>query len=67
MLGIKDIALWMYGDARTGDGFWYSHEIGETAGLTEEQLYWVPHKNLLCILWHVVTSHIENKFTSTDS
>jgi hypothetical protein len=43
----------MFGDARTGDGFWYSHEIGETAGLTEEQLYWVPHPNGLCILWHV--------------
>jgi hypothetical protein len=59
MLGIKDLALWMYGDVRTGDGFWYSHEIGETAGLTEEQLYWVPHQNGLCILWHV--GHIAHR------
>ena len=59
MVGMNDIALWMYGDACSGNGFWYSHEIGETAGLTEEQLYWVPHPNGLCILWHV--GHIAHR------
>lgn len=50
---MKDLALWMYGDVSTGNGFWYSHEIGEIAGLTEELLFWVPDPNGLCILWHV--------------
>jgi len=59
MLGIKDLALWMYGDARKGNSFWYSHEIGETAGLTEEQFYWTPNPNGLCILWHV--GHIAHR------
>ena len=53
MSSIRDLALWMYGDVRTGNGFWYSHEIGEIAGLTEEQLFWVSDPNGLCILWHV--------------
>ena len=53
MSSIRDLALWMYGDVSTGNGFWYSHEIGEIAGLTEEQLFWVPDPNGLCILWHV--------------
>jgi len=56
---LKDLALWMYGDARTSGGFWYSHEIGETVGLTEEQLFWVPHPNSLCILWHI--GHIAHR------
>jgi len=50
---MKDLALWMYGDVSTSNGFWYSHEIGEIAGLKEEQLFWVPDPNGLCILWHV--------------
>ena len=53
MSNMKDLALWMYGDVSTGNGFWYSHEIGEIAGLAEEQLFWVPDPNGLCILWHV--------------
>jgi len=56
---MKDLALWMYGDVRKGNGFWYSHEIGEIAGLTEEQLFWVPDPNSLCILWHV--GHIAHR------
>jgi hypothetical protein len=67
MLGIKDLALWMYGDARKGNGFWYSHEIGETAGLTEEQFYWTPNPNGLCILWHVGHIAIESECISVDS
>ena len=49
----KDLALWMFGDVRKRDGFWYSHQLLEIDGLTEDQLFWVPEPNGLCILWHV--------------
>lgn len=49
----KDVALWMYGDVRERKGFWYSRPLHEIDGLKEEQLFWVPDPNSLCILWHV--------------
>ena len=44
----KDLAHFLY-----GRGFWYVDPIKEIHGLTEEQLYWVPNPNALCMLWHV--------------
>ncbi|MCK4352923.1 DinB family protein [candidate division WOR-3 bacterium] len=50
----KDVAHFLY-----GRGFWYADPLREINGLTEEQLYWVPDPNSLCILWHV--GHIAHR------
>ena len=42
-----------------GRGFWYANPINEIQGLTEEQLFWVPSSNSLCILWQV--GHIAHR------
>ncbi|MBM3187117.1 MAG: DUF664 domain-containing protein [Chloroflexi bacterium] len=42
-----------------GRGFWYANPLAEVRGLTEEQLYWTPHPNALCALWHV--GHIAHR------
>ncbi len=55
----KELALWMFGDVRTREGFWYSHQLHEIDGLTEDQLFWVPQATGLCILWHV--GHIAHR------
>jgi hypothetical protein len=39
----------MFGDVRKDEGFWYSHQLFEIDGLTEEQLFWVPNSKGLCI------------------
>jgi len=49
----KDVALFLYGDVRKDIGFWYSHPLFEIDGLTDDQLFWIPSPNSLCILWHV--------------
>jgi len=59
MSKLKDLAHFMYGDALKGTGFWYSHPLFEISGLTDEQLFWVPDQNSLCILWHV--GHIAHR------
>lgn len=55
----QDLAQFMYGDVRFDRGFWYSHPLWEINGLTEEQLYWTPGPNALCMLWHV--GHIAHR------
>ena len=50
----KDLAHFLY-----GRGFWYADPLREIDGLTEEQLYWVPDPNALCILWQV--GHIAHR------
>ena len=55
----NDLTLWLYGDVRTGKGFWYSHPLHEIRELQEEQLFWVPDDNSLCMLWHV--GHIAHR------
>lgn len=47
----KTLTRFMYGDAASDRGFWYSHILREIQGLNEEQLLWVPHPKGLCILW----------------
>lgn len=42
-----------------GHGFWYTDPIEETKGLSEEQLFWVPHPKSLCALWHI--GHIAHR------
>lgn len=46
--GWKDVAHFLYGRS-----FWYADPLAEIAGLTEEQLCWVPAPGSLCILWQV--------------
>ena len=55
----NDLAQWLYGDVRTGKGFWYSHPLHEIRELDDEQLFWVPDENSLCMLWHV--GHIAHR------
>jgi hypothetical protein len=55
----NDLAHWMYADVRSDRGFWYAHPLHEVSGLSEEQLYWVPDENCLCMLWHV--GHIAHR------
>jgi hypothetical protein len=55
----RDLAQWMYPDVRADRGFWYSHPLGEIHGLKEDQLFWVPDENNLCMLWHV--GHIAHR------
>jgi hypothetical protein len=35
-----------------GRGFWYADPLYEFNGLTENQLYWTPDANCMCLLWH---------------
>jgi hypothetical protein len=44
---------------RTGEGFWYSHPLYEIRDLNDEELFWVPDENALCMLWHV--GHIAHR------
>jgi hypothetical protein len=53
------LAHWFYGDARKDEGFWYSDPLLEAHGLTDNELFWVPYENALCILWHV--GHIAHR------
>jgi len=56
----NEVARFMYGDVlKKDDGFWYSRPLFEIEGLTEEQLFWIPNPNNLCILWHV--GHIAHR------
>jgi hypothetical protein len=55
----QELAQFMYGDVRFGRGFWYSHPLWEINGLSEEQLFWTPDPNALCMLWHV--GHIAHR------
>lgn len=55
----NDLAHWMYGDVKTDRGFWYSHPLHVVDGLSEDQLFWVPDENCLCMLWHV--GHIAHR------
>lgn len=50
----KQLAHFLY-----GRGFWYADPLKEIDGLKEEQLFWVPDPNSLCILWHV--GHIAHR------
>ena len=50
----KELTHWMY-----GRGFWYAHPVWETEGLTDEQMFWVPDQNSLCILWQL--GHIAHR------
>jgi hypothetical protein len=50
----KDVAHFLY-----GKGFWYADPLREIVGLTEEELFWIPDPNNLCILWHV--GHIAHR------
>jgi hypothetical protein len=42
-----------------GRGFWYVDPLREIKGLKEEQLYWLPDRNSLCLLWQV--GHIAHR------
>jgi hypothetical protein len=59
MSELTDLAQFMYGNVRTNQGFWYSHQLREVEGLTDEQLFWVPAPNSMCILWHA--GHIAHR------
>ena len=59
MSKLKKVALWMFGDSKTSKGFWYSHYIYLSDGLSEEQLFWVPHPKQLPIIWHI--GHIAHR------
>ncbi len=50
----KKLAHFLY-----GKGFWYADPLREIDGLTEDQLFWIPDPNALCILWHV--GHIAHR------
>jgi hypothetical protein len=54
MSELKDLAHFLY-----GQGFWYADPFREIKGLPEDQLYWVPDPNSLCIIWHV--GHIAHR------
>ena len=53
------LVQWLYGDVRTGRGFWYSHSLHSVSELTDGQLLWVPDETSLCMLWHV--GHIAHR------
>lgn len=55
----NELTGWLYGDVNTDRGFWYSHPLRELEGLTEEQLFWTPEENSLCMLWHA--GHIAHR------
>ena len=55
----RELAHFMYGDARTDRGFWYAHPVHEVDGMDGDDLFWVPHPKSLCVLWHV--GHIAHR------
>lgn len=55
----KKVALWMFGDVKTIEGFWYSHYVSLIDGLSEEQLFWIPDPKKLPIIWHI--GHIAHR------
>ena len=59
MSELKKVALWMFGDVKTPEGFWYSNYIKIIYGLSEEQLFWIPDPKKLPIIWHV--GHIAHR------
>ncbi len=59
MSELKKVALWMFGNVKTGEGFWYSHYIHLIEGLSEEQLFWTPDPKKLPIIWHI--GHIAHR------
>jgi hypothetical protein len=59
MSNMHDLTTWLYGDVRTDRGFWYSHPLYEINGLTEDQLFWIPNENCLCLLWQA--GHIAHR------
>ena len=59
MSELKKVALWMFGDVKTPEGFWYSHYIHIIDGLSEEQLFWIPDPKKLPIIWHI--GHIAHR------
>ncbi|MFW9939513.1 MAG: DinB family protein [Candidatus Thorarchaeota archaeon] len=59
MSELKKVALWMFGNVKAPEGFWYSHYLHIVDGLSEEQLFWVPDPKKLPIIWHV--GHIAHR------
>ncbi|MBY8986622.1 MAG: DinB family protein [Candidatus Lokiarchaeota archaeon] len=59
MSELKKVALWMFGNVKTPEGFWYSHYIHIIDGLSEEQLFWIPDPKKLPIIWHI--GHIAHR------
>ncbi len=59
MSELKKVALWMFGNVRTGEGFWYSHYLRLIDGLSEDQLFWIPDPKKLPIIWHI--GHIAHR------
>lgn len=59
MSEIKKVTLWMFGDVKTAEGFWYSHYISLIDGLSEEQLFWIPDPKKLPIIWQI--GHIAHR------
>ncbi len=59
MSELKKVALWMFGDVKTGEGFWYSHYIYNIDDLSEEELFWIPDPKKLPIIWHI--GHIAHR------
>ncbi|UCG42598.1 MAG: DinB family protein [candidate division WOR-3 bacterium] len=57
--GLMRVVKFMYGDVASPEGFWYSHQVKDVRGLSEEKLYWVPDPKSLCMLWHV--GHIAHR------
>jgi hypothetical protein len=55
----NSLVRFMYGDVLQDKGFWYAHPLWEIRDLNEEQLFWVPDPNCLCMLWHV--GHIAHR------
>ncbi|MFX0166593.1 MAG: DinB family protein [Candidatus Hodarchaeota archaeon] len=56
---LKKVALWMFGNVKTREGFWYSHYISLIDGLSDEQLFWIPDPKKLPIIWHI--GHIAHR------
>jgi len=59
MSELKKVALWMFGNVKTDEGFWYSHYIHLIDGLSEEQLFWIPDPKKLPIIWQI--GHIAHR------
>jgi hypothetical protein len=62
MSELKKVALWMFGDVKTPEGFWYSHFLHLIDGLSDHQLFWIPDPKQLPIIWHV--GHIAHRESS---
>lgn len=59
MSELQKVALWMFGNVKKGEGFWYSHYISLIYGLSKEQLFWVPDPKKLPIIWQI--GHIAHR------